>query len=216
MLRAITFRHVEFPIPGAGVGGRSLRMDMLTNAGAIFELEPIYNLAAGRREIADKLGAIQLASRHLRYPDPSIIPWNTISWHLGTQLEFGSIVRVQVNPFYDLVADSVEAGLVAYWAEPRQPPTVPIPALDEVNQRIRKPRYWTPPLNLQPAPQPAYSISLQESCRYTLIGIGVIIIGGTLVEDYLTGGLGVLDDPASMAAGTAVIEYGQSLIPIAP
>ena len=41
---------------------------------------------------------------------------------------------------------------------------------------------------------------------------GVVIIGGTLIEDVLTAGLGAADDPATLAAGGGMIWKGGSLL----
>jgi hypothetical protein len=216
MRPAITVRHVEFPILGAGVGGRNWRIDMLTNFGAIFELEPIFSAAAGRLEINNKLLAIQQTSAASRYPT-GIIDWNNLPWHLGTQLEFGSRVRVKVNPYYELVADWIENGLVVYWAElSKNPPTIPVPARYEVNERLHRPRYWNPPLNLQPVPQPAYTLSWQEACGYTLIAIGTAILVVTVAEDIATAGIGTIDDIITVPGGYLLINLGQRMAAFVP
>ena len=189
-LQARTFRHVEFPIPGAGVGGRAWRADMITSAGAVFELEPHYNSAAGLREVRDKLRALRLARGQYI---TGIVDWNTLQWHFGTKPEFGSIVRVKLNPYYDLVADWIADGLVVYWAEPRRrlPVYVPIPERDQVGKRLRKQRGWHP-LNPQLAPQPAYTIQAVETCGKIIVYVGGAVIVLTLVEDILSGGVGVI------------------------
>jgi RHS repeat-associated protein len=198
------YRHVEFPIPGAGVGGAVWRADMITSDGAVFELEPIYKQAAGRREIKDKLRALRLARG--QYP-PGIIDWNRMRWHLGAQLEFGTIIRVQHNLFYDLIADWIEDGLVVYWAEERPRPVyVPIPEHAKVNKRLLKPRDWHP-LNPQPAGQPAYVVA--ETCGKIVVYTGYVIIALTLVEDITA--VGIADDAITVPAGVLLIKWGERI-----
>jgi len=36
----------------------------------------------------------------------------------------------------------------------------------------------------------------------------VALIGGTLAEDVVTGGLGILDDPLTLGAGAAAVRAG--------
>ena len=43
---------------------------------------------------------------------------------------------------------------------------------------------------------------------WTAVGVGVGVIVGTLVEDFLTGGVGILDDPLTIGAGVTMIRYG--------
>jgi RHS repeat-associated protein len=210
-LQARTFRHVEFPIPGAGVGGAAWRADMITSDGAVLELEPIYNQAAGRREVIDKLRALRRARG--QYP-VGITDWNRLRWHLGAQPEFGTIVRVKINPYYDLVADWIEDGLVVYWAEQRPRPVyVTIPEHHEVNARLRRPRGWHP-LNPQPVPQPAYVLSWQEACGGALIAIGTTIVVVTIVEDVTL--VGAIDDIITVPGGLLLINWGQRVAAFAP
>ena len=208
-LQARTFRHVEFPILGAGVGGRAWRADMITSAGAVFELEPHYNQAAGLREVRDKLRALRLARGQYT---TGAVDWNTLQWHFGTKPEFGSIVRVKLNPYYDLVADWIADGLVVYWAEPRRrlPVYVPIPEQDQVGKRLRKRRGWHP-LNPQLAPQPAYTIQVVETCGKIIVYTGGAVIVLTLVEDILSGGVGVIDDAITVPGGLLLISWGNQI-----
>jgi RHS repeat-associated protein len=201
---APAFRHVEFPIPGAGKEGATWRADMITSVGAVFELEPIYNKAAGRREIIDKLHALRRARG--QYPE-GITDWNRMQWHLGAQPEFGTKVRVKINPYYDLVADWIEAGLVVYWAEPRPRPVyVAVPERDEVNKRILRPRDWHP-LSPQPAGQPAYVVA--ETCGKIVVYTGYVIIALTLVEDITA--VGIADDAITVPAGVLLIKWGERI-----
>lgn len=46
----------------------------------------------------------------------------------------------------------------------------------------------------------------------SVAGGGAMVIGGTLAEDAVTGGAGVVDDPATIGAGLAAIGGGMSAI----
>jgi RHS repeat-associated protein len=199
-----SYRHVEFPVPGAGVGGALWRADMITSDGALFELEPIYNVADGQREVVAKLRALRLARG--QYP-PGIIDWNRMRWHLGAQPEFGTTIGVQYNLFYDLIADWVEDGLVVYWAEERRRPVyVPIPEHAKVHKRLLRPRDWHL-LNPQPIGQPAYVVA--ETCGEILVYTGYAIVALTLVEDISA--VGIADDAITVPAGVLLVKWGERI-----
>ncbi len=83
---------------------------------------------------------------------------------------------------------------------PKPPPAAPSP------QPVR-----------QPVPQPVHVHAPEPTNWNRVIGTGLVItagviVVGTLVEDFFSGGVGVADDPASFAAAGASFARGLTLI----
>jgi len=64
-----------------------------------------------------------------------------------------------------------------------------------------------------PVPSSAFQSSddkWKQRARRSAIAAGVAVIVGTIIEDFLTGGVGVADDPPTVAAGWTLIQSGLS------
>lgn len=88
---------------------------------------------------------------------------------------------------------------------PKMPPPLPSP------QPVRVP-------HLAPVPSPQPVRVQQPSTNWPkVIGTGLVVTGavivvGTIIEDFLTAGAGIADDPVSFAAAAAALARGMALI----
>jgi hypothetical protein len=208
--------QLEYPIPGT-----PFRHPDMFNAmtGDVYEIESCLSRATGVAQVegyvADLLAAAgrgDLAGEYYGTP----YNWNSTPFRVGTGIDWPGEFRRTMPGFsgVDLVADYVGTGVVMYWLEPNA--SVLFGALPFLvpNKRLVKPHNWVP--GLQPVPQPAYAVSSQEVCGYGLIGLGVVIIVGTVAETILTGGAGVWNDAVTVPAGIYFINYGQRLAVFLP
>jgi RHS repeat-associated protein len=203
------FRQLEYPIPGTPHRHADM-FDSVT--GDVYEIEPAGGFSEGVRQVKGYVadlraaaGAGDLTGRYFGVP----YNWNATLFHIGTEKGWPGKYKRQMPgfPAVDLVADYVGEGVVLYWLEPNALSLLGAVPFVVPNKRLVKPPNWVP--GSQPAYQPAYVVSWQEACRYTLVIVGGAIITVTIVEDLLSGGAGIPDDIVTVPAGILLIYWGQ-------
>ena len=185
----------------------------------MYEVEPCYSRYKAPGQVtgyvADLLAAAGRGDLEGEYFGTAF-DWNGTLFQVGRRQGWPGKFQTTIPGFpgVNLVADYVGAGVVMYWLEPNASALFGALPFLVPNKRLVKPHNWVP--GLQPVPQPAYAVSSQEVCGYGLIGLGAVIIVGTVAETILTGGAGVWNDAVTVPAGIYFINYGQRLAVFVP
>lgn len=87
------------------------------------------------------------------------------------------------------------------------PISVPQNVLDQLKNRIKKLKDGVAEADKIISEFFAHNPTLLNYIKAAAIGAGVAIIVGTIVEDILTGGVGILDDWASFALAYRIIRF---------
>ena len=87
------------------------------------------------------------------------------------------------------------------WVDDPDPQPAPQPVCPLVPVVSPDPIKTTPPTTFPPSTGP----ELAPTCRWVLLSGGVVIIVCTVIEDFATCGVGVLDDPATLGVGCGMI-----------
>jgi len=209
-------KQLEYSIPGTPFH----RPDMFNSVtGDVYEIEPWFNRASGRVQVAGYVSELLTAASAGRLLGTYFgIPydWNATPFHIATGVDWPGKFRAPLWPNFpavDLVADYVGDGVVIYWIEPNALALFGALPFVVPNKRLVRPPNWVPG---QYALQPAYAIAWYEACGYALIVIGGVVITVTLVEDIATLGVGTFDDAITVPAGILFINWGQRLAVFVP
>ena len=209
-------KQLEYPIPGTP----HRHPDMFNSVtGDVYEIEPWFSQSTGAAQVTEYVvdllaaaGRGALAGKYLGIP----YNWNLTPFHVGTGGDWPGKFRTLMPgfPAVDLVADYAGQGVVIYWIEPNALSLFGALPFVVPNKQLVKPPNWVP--GLQPAYQPAYVLSWQEACGYTLVVVGGVIILVTVAEDLATLGVGTFDDAVTVPAGILLINWGQRLAVFVP
>jgi hypothetical protein len=202
---------LEYPIPGTPFW----RPDILNVVtGDIYEIKPVFpwSIARGALQVARYETALLRASRYGWLSGSYVgIPfnWNTVPFHVGTSL--GWPVRYRSlfppAPAFDLVADYVGRGVVAYWLEPNSLFYSLVASgvtIWVTNKRLVRPPGWSP----VPVTAPAYAINnnFALACGVVLVVAGGSILIYTVVNDLT--GVGIADDVVTVPGGLYLLNAG--------
>jgi hypothetical protein len=208
-------KQLEYPIPYTPFRHPDMFNSML---GDIYEIEPWYLQSAALPQvtgyITDLLSAAGSGRLSGTYFGASF-DWNATPFHVGTGIDWPGKFRIPMPgfPAVDIVANYIGNGTVVYWIEPNALAIFGAIPFVIPNKRLVRPPNWIPG---QYAPQPAYAITPSETCGYTLVAVGGIIIVVTVVEDVATLGTGVFDDVITVPAGLLYINLGQRIAVFVP
>jgi len=203
------FGEREFAIPHSGTSGRGYAdMANLLN-GNIFEIKPddANYYVSGINEVSNY---VVKANTYCTSTLPPGVVWNRGSVYPTTYLPTHLPNRY-------LKARLMAPGLIGYsyenTANPPNPPPIAIPVsiLDKLRTLINRLKQ-----NIADADRIISEFLQQHPEVVTFIktmavGAGVAIIVGTLVEDILTAGAGILDDWASFQLAYRIIRFGLAL-----
>ncbi|HSH05122.1 MAG TPA: RHS repeat-associated core domain-containing protein, partial [Anaerolineae bacterium] len=121
-----------------------------------------------------------------------------------------------MNPSKFIMAEQDVPGVITYWdvnAPTAPPPTGYVYAYNHATRRIEK-KAWQFQMasNMVPQLQPVRNSGLVQVCGAAVILAGGVIIVSTLVTDIISLGAGVIDDPATITAGSTLIATGNKMM----
>jgi hypothetical protein len=198
----------EFSIPGSGPNGGIGYADIVDlNAHAIYEIKTYLGSPQGVIE----------AERYRQFAQQNCDP--NAPWHVGMQYPYRVI---PLNTQQELVAQQYPLfpGVITYYTRRRQrrPQPVPVPAperepatdrrtaLEQIAEFVKQVIQ-----SGENAEQAARRFLAEHpEIKYFLIGAAVIIVVATLIEDILTLGGGIADDPASFAIAWVLVRVAQT------
>lgn len=203
------FGEREFAIPHSGTNARGYADIANLLNGNIFEIKPddANYYVSGINEVSNYVAK---ANTYCTSTLPPGVVWNRGSVYPTTYLPTHLPNRY-------LKARLMAPGLIGYsyenTANPPNPPPIAIPAsiLDKLRTLIKRLKQ-----NIADADRIISEFLQQHPEVVTFIkamavGAGVAIIVGTLVEDVITAGAGILDDWASFQLAYRIIRFGLAL-----
>ena len=203
-------REVEYQIPGSSINGNRGYADLVDRyTGEIFEIKPSGLLGQGIDEVnnyVEKANASCLSS----------ITGPTPIWKHGNNYP-GRILPVPGNPTAVLESYLGSNGVVLYEYKNRitspLPITLPQTHLEKIKNLINKLRdkvtdYDKIILEFLENPANREILSYLKTAAY---GTATAIVVGTIIEDILTGGLGILDDWASFTLAYRIVRIASKL-----
>ncbi len=202
----------EYKIPFSGSGGQKPGyadiVNTLTNE--IFEIKPDdpTRIAEGRAEVQNYVTKANLFCPIL---NASISP----IWRKG----FGyqpRYINFPKNPTLSIVTKLQEPGVIVYDYVSRNPATQPIVIPQDIADKLKR-FLQEAAKNLNGLTPEKIVEFLQKNpevvdyIKFAAVGAGVSIIVGTIVEDFLTAGVGVADDVQCFLLGYKLIRIAWKL-----
>ncbi|MEO1259499.1 MAG: DUF4157 domain-containing protein [Bacteroidota bacterium] len=194
--------EIEYFIPNSGSGGGPGYADIVDPlTGGIYEAK-FFPFAASA--VPEVLNYVAKANIHC---DPETL------WHAGL------IYPPSVIPFtgnLEIVSYLFAPGVIGYWTRIKVPVTPPVPVLDKVKEFIEdvvesgEDAYEAARRFLQENPEVVDYI--ETIAASALIAAAVVIVVATIIEDIVTLGAGIADDPASFAAAYALVRVAMRMI----
>ncbi len=200
--------QIEYQIPNAGIkNGRLGYADIVnTSTGDMFEIKPPTQASAGQLEVAR-----YVAMAAIECPRPPGLP----IWHQGTNYATRFLPNPR-NPSKQIKASSITPGVIIYEDVPGGNPLpllIPMYVLEKIKSLVEKLKNTPQTIEVAIAQflnDPA-NADLVSTIKTAAISTGVAIIVGTIIEDFLTAGIGIADDWASFALAMRIIKFAIKL-----
>jgi len=201
---------LEFAIPGSGPGGGTGYADIVDlSTHAIYEIKTWLGKEQGRIEVLRYLNSA------INECDPDA-PWHAGVAYPPRVIPMTDNTEIVTQQYPDA------PGVIVYWKRrrKRQPETEkvrvrqPMPATDRTWQDALRAikKFLEDVVQGGLDAEAAAQRFLQENpwVQDFLIGAAITIVVATIIEDIVTLGAGLLDDPASMAAAFALVRIAQT------
>jgi hypothetical protein len=196
----------EYSIPQAGSGGlRTGYADIVDfYTGEIFEIKPNNLVIVGQIEAAN-----YVAKAILNCPNPN-------GWRLGTNYTTRALINM-ARPNEMLVAELRANGVVGYRYEAYNPSAVPValpaPMLDRIQRFLEDLLRNQHPYTYEKAILAFLrnNTDIAQHFKNSVIYAASAIIIGTLIEDILTAGAGILDDWACFVIASRFISIASKI-----
>jgi hypothetical protein len=202
------YGEVEYAIPGASIANPANKgfADMVnTSNGNIFEIKP-NNLAGVTNGMAEVENYVAKAILNCS----SNLPFGTV-WNKGTIYQ--PTYLPTATPDRYLEATLMAPGVVGYkyvnLSYNPSPSPVPIPSsvFDKLKQLIERLKANTANADRIIGEFMGENPDLVNGIKAAALSAGISIIVGTIIEDVLTAGAGILDDLASFALAYRIIRF---------
>ena len=202
--------QIEYQIPEAGMkNGRRGYADIVnSSSGEIFEIKPdnIDGIQAGTKEVAAYVAkAIKNCSLSSAAP-----------WHQGTDYPTRLLPNPK-DPTTRLEVALKEAGVITYRPVPAGtnplPIVIPQTVVEKIKNLINKLKTSNQPVDVGMAEflHDPENLELLSFIKTASVTAGVAILVGTIVEDILSGGTGVVDDWSTFSLAFRLIRFGTKL-----
>lgn len=202
------YGEVEYAIPNSSPSGNRGYTDIVNKfSGNIFEIKPnnIQAIAAGSSEVDSYVLNANI------YCSSSVLSG---VWNKGTSYPT-TIIPTNISNSY-LKAEFAAPGVIGYstinTTNPIPSPIlVPSTIADKFKYLVNRLKQNLPNADRIIAEFLNENTNLLNYIKTAAIGAGVVIVVATLLEDIITGGIGVSDDWASFVLAYRIIRYGLAL-----
>jgi hypothetical protein len=202
--------QIEYQIPEAGMkNGRKGYADIVnSSSGEIFEIKPdnIDGIEAAIKEVAMY---VEKAKKNCSMSSAA-------PWHQGTDYPTRLLPNPR-DPSTRLEVGLKEAGVITYRPVPAAtnplPIIVPQTVLDKIKNLIEKLKNSNQPVDVGMAEflHDPENLELLSFIKTASVTAGVAILVGTIVEDILSGGTGIVDDWSTFSLAFRLIRFGTKL-----
>lgn len=200
--------QIEYQIPNAGIkNGRPGYADIVnTSSGDMFEIKPPGQATPGKDEVAKYVAMAAIGCPRL----PGLP-----MWHQGTDYATRFLPNPR-NPLKQIKVTSTTPGVIIYEDVPGGNPVplvIPMSVLDKIKSLVEKLKNTPQTIEVAIAQflnDPA-NADLVSTIKTAAISTGVAIIVGTIIEDFLTAGIGIADDWASFMLAMRIIKFAVRL-----
>jgi hypothetical protein len=203
----------EYAIPQSSPSGNRGYADLVNKVSReIFEIKPNnpQGIIDGEAEVARYVQKANQFCPSSPGPLPSTNPW--LKGNNYTKTVLPSTIPTQY-----LVADKIAPGVIGYKYEPKTnnpsplPIVIPSSVLDKLRTLVERLKANVNDANRIIAQYLAQHPELVTYIKSAAIGAAVAIVVGTIIEDFATAGVGILDDWASFTLAYKIVRFAWAL-----
>ena len=212
------FRQIEFPIPGTTYN-RPDMFDIIS--GAIFEIEPegLENSPNhGRSQALRYVDALIRARRNDQlngyYLNIIYYNWWFTPFRLGQNNNWPGRYKRELFKYVDLIADFDGPGVITYkYVLNENFYALSLTAMIGVITMLQSSKYGSifKDLFKNPFGNRQLQPDFVNICNQIILIAGLGILVGTVIEDVLTGGAGIADDPLTISLSLYLIGLSQEV-----
>jgi hypothetical protein len=203
----------EYAIPNSSASGNRGYADLVNKVSReIFEIKP--DNTQGKIDGETEVNRYVIKANQFCPSSPGPLP-PTAPWLKGNN--YTKTILPSTSPTEYLVADKIAPGVIGYKYEPKAnnpsplPVVIPSSVLDKLRTLVERLKANVNDANRIIAQYLAEHPELVTYIKSAAIGAAVAIVVGTIVEDFATAGVGILDDWASFTPAYRIVRVAWAL-----